>query len=90
LEELMGVSSDAMLFYGFSADDGGWEGVDTDEDWEVVIAAKTERTVGWVAYPIPEEVLLNTRMHLTDDQVRELVSVLNTWLETGSLHKTPE
>lgn len=70
-----------------------WIGCD-DAD-PTVLASKanalgepTERTVEWVAYPIPEEVLLNTRMHLTDDQVRELVSVLNMWLETGSLHKT--
>jgi hypothetical protein len=39
---------------------------------------------GWMPYPIPEEVLLTTRMHLHRDLVVQLVHRLNNWLETGS------
>lgn len=40
---------------------------------------------GWMPYPIPSEVLMNTRMHLNREQVAELVKTLTTWLKTGSL-----
>lgn len=45
---------------------------------------KTDVTAGWVPYPIPEEVLLNTRMHLTREQVSALVNHLVSWLERGT------
>ena len=40
---------------------------------------------GWVAYPIPTDVSLNTRMHLTRDQVRVLLPMLTNFVETGRL-----
>ena len=40
---------------------------------------------GWVPYPIPEEVLLTTSMHLTQDQVKELLPVLQRFAETGEI-----
>lgn len=40
---------------------------------------------GWMPYPIPEDVLLTTRMHLNETQVRGLIARLTLWLETGSL-----
>ena len=40
---------------------------------------------GWMPYPIPEDVLLTTRMHLNETQVRGLIDRLTLWLETGSL-----
>jgi hypothetical protein len=36
-------------------------------------------------YPLPEDVLLTTRMHLNETQVRGLMARLTLWLETGSL-----
>lgn len=44
---------------------------------------QTQETTGWVPYPLPEEVLLTTRMHLTRDQVIQLRGSLKCWLETG-------
>ena len=44
-----------------------------------------EEVSGWMPYPIPEQVLLSTRMHLSKDQVFGLVQRLQAWLETGSL-----
>lgn len=40
---------------------------------------------GWMPYPIPDDVLLTTQMHLNETQVRGLVARLNLWLETGDL-----
>lgn len=45
----------------------------------------TSETCGWVPYPIPDDVLLNTRMHLTRDQVAELLPTLKHFAETGEL-----
>ena len=40
---------------------------------------------GWENYPIPEDVLLSTRMHLTQEQVKKLLPILQTFAETGDL-----
>ena len=40
---------------------------------------------GWIEYPIPREVLINTRMHLTQDQVIDLLPILQHFAETGEL-----
>lgn len=39
---------------------------------------------GWMPYPIPDEVQISTRMHLSRDQVEGLVERLQRWLETGA------
>lgn len=39
--------------------------------------------VGWQPYPIPEQVLLQTRMHLSREQVEGLIDRLLQWLATG-------
>ena len=44
-----------------------------------------EEVSGWMPYPIPPQVSLCTRMHLTKDQVSGLVKRLQAWLATGSL-----
>lgn len=41
---------------------------------------------GWVRYPIHEDVLINTRMELTIDQVKELIPVLQKFVDTGTLY----
>ena len=46
---------------------------------------QTAETCGWVDYPIPEAVLLTTRMHLTRQQVAELLPALTHFVETGEL-----
>jgi hypothetical protein len=42
-------------------------------------------TCGWVPYPIPDEVLLSTRMHLSIAQVTGLITHLQHWLDTQQL-----
>jgi len=44
----------------------------------------TDQKVGWVPYPMPDEVLCNTRMHLSRDMVKDLAVELLNWLHTTS------
>lgn len=44
-----------------------------------------ENDNGWVAFKIPKEVLLSTRMHLTQEQVKDLLPMLQKFAETGEL-----
>jgi len=38
---------------------------------------------GWMPYPVPDDVLMTTRMHLNEAQVRGLIARLQAWLEHG-------
>lgn len=40
---------------------------------------------GWMPYPIPAEVEFSTRMHLTRDMVKELLPILQGFVETGEI-----
>lgn len=44
-----------------------------------------DKKCGWVKYPIPEAVSLNTRMHLTRRKAKELGEMLLRFSETGEL-----
>ena len=54
------------------------------------LGVETDAKVGWVPYPIPEEVLLHTRMHLSQDQVRKILPSLIRFAFTGKLPKPPK
>lgn len=45
----------------------------------------TNEATGWVPYPIPKNVLLTTRMHLTRELVAELLPILQRFVETGEV-----
>lgn len=61
-----------------------WFGVD-DADPQIM-ASKTEQGgTGWVSYPIPGDVQLTTRMHLTQDQVQGILPILQYFAEHGEL-----
>ena len=49
------------------------------------VGVETKETTGWVPYPIPVEILLYTRMHLSQEQVRELIPVLQHFVDHGYL-----
>lgn len=53
------------------------------------LGIRTEAKTGWVPYPIPKQVLLNTRMHLTREEVRDLIPVLQHFANAGEL-PTPQ
>lgn len=46
---------------------------------------ETSETTGWVPYPVPDDVLMNTRMHLDRERVVILILHLQAWLDTGKL-----
>jgi len=61
-----------------------WLGVDNANPQ--IMASKTpEGGNGWVPYPIPEDVLLTTRMHLNQKQVKKLLPILQRFVETGEI-----
>jgi hypothetical protein len=67
-----------------ATDDAIWFGID---DIEPKIMAKDtpEGGVGWVPYPIPDNVYISSRMHLTRDQVKELLPILKHFVKTGEV-----
>lgn len=55
--------------------------------WHHALGAgvQTDARTGWVDYPLPENVEIHTRMHLTQDMVRELLPTLQHFAEHGEL-----
>lgn len=47
------------------------------------LGIKTTKTEGWIPYPIPDDVLITTRMHLDLEQAKWLVAELQHWIENG-------
>lgn len=85
-----------------ATDDAIWLGVD-DADPKIMARdahrmkldhllpeSGPERLNGWVTYPLPEEVLLTTRMHLTKEQVKALLPILQRFAETGEFPSEEE
>ena len=61
-----------------------WLGID-DADPKILASKIKEGGTGWVKYPINPDVLLHTRMHLTQEQVAELLPHLQKFVETGEI-----
>lgn len=52
----------------------------------IIMARKIqENGVGWVKYPIPKDVFINSKMHLTQEQAKELIDILQKFVDTGRL-----
>ena len=45
---------------------------------------------GWCDYPIPDDVLISSRMHLNQEQAKELADKLLYFYETGRLQERNE
>lgn len=79
------MSSSAM-------EDKIWFGVN-DADPKIMVSKAKEHglepqgEIGWMTFPISNDVLLNTRMHLNREQVAELLPYLKRFVETGNLHE---
>lgn len=74
-----------------ATEDAIWFGCDDANPIIMASQAKqhgveTEETCGWVEFPIPKEVSLTTRMHLTQEQVIELLPILQKFAETGEIN----
>lgn len=50
-----------------------------------MVGIETNKDTGWVPYPVPPEVHMTTRMHLTREQVAELLPILQHFVGTGEL-----
>ena len=73
-----------------ATEDAIWFGVDDANPQIMAIDAKrlgipTDANNGWVKFEIPKEVLLSTRMHLTQEMVQQLLPTLQKFAETGEL-----
>ena len=69
-----------------------WLGIDDAEPCimkskarELGIPLPPGEVSGWMPYPVPDDVEMRTRMHLSAQQVRGLIDRLQTWLDTGAL-----
>lgn len=49
------------------------------------LGVPTTEVNGWIPYPIPEEVLLTTRMHLSREQAKDLAYLLLYFHANGEL-----
>ena len=46
---------------------------------------KTSQSTGWIPFKIPKEVLIHTRTHLTRKQIKELLPILQKFVDTGEI-----
>lgn len=73
-------------------DDMLWIGVN-DADPKILcsdainIGVDCDKVCGYIKFPIPGEVSLNTRMHITRDQAKQIAGMLMHFHETGNLPK---
>lgn len=49
------------------------------------VGVQTDEKTGWVPYSFPAAISLNTRMHLTREQVAQLLPALKHFVDTGEL-----
>ena len=54
------------------------------------LGVSTDETCGWVPFPVPVEVSMHTRMHLSQRQVRDLLPVLQCFADSGDLPEPPK
>lgn len=67
-----------------ATEDAIWFGVE-DANPRIMASKVVDGGTGWMPYPIPEDVLLSTRMHLTRKQVKKLLPILKKFVRTGEL-----
>ena len=77
-EDRYGVSC-SLQKSSLATTDAIWLGCDSANPRTMV------RGKGWTPIDMPDGVLCNTRMHLTQDQVRDLLPFLQHFVDTGEL-----
>jgi len=73
-----------------ASEDAIWLGIDDPNpqimaNQAIQLGVKTNEISGWIPYPIPEEVMIDTRMHLTQEQVKDLIPILQKFVDTGKV-----
>jgi hypothetical protein len=66
--------------------DAIWLGIE-DPQPKIMASQVMPGGTGWVDYPIHPAVHITTSMHLTQDQVKELLPLLQNFVETGKLEE---
>lgn len=66
-----------------------WVGVH-DTTPKIMGKAVREDLTGWVNYPLPEGALIASRMHLSQEQVKALLPILQHFAESGELPEADE
>ena len=69
-----------------AGEDAIWFGID-DAHPQILASKVIPGGTGWVRYDIPEDVLLHTRMHLTQAQVEALLPILMRFVAEGKVSK---
>jgi len=83
-------SSCSIQESSLATDQAIWIGID-DADPKIMASqadeygVETNKTTGWVEYPISKDVSFNTRMHLNREQVKEILPHLIKFVETGEI-----
>lgn len=66
-----------------------WFGLD-DATPQIMASKIIDGGTGWAKYPLPDDVHIGTRMHLTQDMVKMLLPYLQKFAETGELNTPTE
>ena len=66
-----------------------WFGVE-DPDPKSMIPYGQPGAHPWTPYPLPDHVHIKTRMHLTQEEVREILPILQYFAENGELPSVEE
>jgi len=82
-EDRYGISC-SLQKSSLATEDAVWFGVN-DANPKILGPAK-----GWIPVEMPDDYLANTRMHLTIDQVKELLPYLQFFVENGELPEKGE
>lgn len=69
-----------------ATDDAIWFGVD-DANPQIMASQTKKGGTGWVKFPIPDGVLMSTRMHLSREMVKQLLPILQHFVETGEVRE---
>ena len=67
-----------------------WLGIEDPEPRIMAVDAKklgipTNETRGWIPFNIPEEVLVTTQMHISQKQAKDLIKVLQNFVDKGTI-----
>jgi hypothetical protein len=67
-----------------ATDDAIWFGIDNARP--IILASKVIKGgTGWVDYPLPADVFINTCMHFNREQIAEIIPILQKFVDTGDI-----
>lgn len=67
-----------------ATEDAIWFGID-DPNPQIMASDLELKANGWVKFPLSDKILLTTRMHLSVNQVKELIPILQKFVDTGEI-----